>query len=58
MVHKLLTPSLREAVLGRVPLGRLTTEDDIARCAVFLASNEASFITGETVVVDGGFVRT
>jgi len=58
MVRKLLTPSLREAVLGRVPLGRLTTEDDIARCAAFLASNEASFITGETVVVDGGFLRT
>jgi len=58
MVRKLLTPSLREAVLGRVPLGRLTTEDDIARCAAFLASNEASFITGETVVVDGGFIRT
>ena len=58
MVRKLLTPSLREAVLRRVPLGRLTTEDDIARCAAFLASNEASFITGETVVVDGGFLRT
>jgi 3-oxoacyl-[acyl-carrier protein] reductase len=58
MVRQLLTASLREAVLGRVPLGRLTTEDDIARCAAFLASNEASFITGETVVVDGGFLRT
>jgi len=58
MVRQLLTPSLREAVLGRVPLGRLTSEDDIARCAAFLASNEASFITGETVVVDGGFIRT
>jgi 3-oxoacyl-[acyl-carrier protein] reductase len=58
MVHPLLTPALREAVLGRVPLGRLTTEDDIARCAVFLASDQASFITGETVVVDGGFLRT
>jgi 3-oxoacyl-[acyl-carrier protein] reductase len=58
MVRQLLTASLREAVLGRVPLGRLTTEDDIARCAVFLASDQASFITGETVVVDGGFLRT
>ncbi len=37
-----------------VPLGRLGTPRDIADCALFLASDEASYITGTTIVVDGG----
>ena len=37
-----------------VPLGRLGTPRDIANCALFLASEEASYITGTTIVVDGG----
>lgn len=57
MVNKLLKPELREAVMARVPLGRLITGEDIAGCAVFLASEDASGITGETVTIDGGFLR-
>lgn len=37
-----------------VPLGRLGTPRDIANCALFLASDEASYITGTTIIVDGG----
>lgn len=37
-----------------VPLGRLGTPHDIANCALFLASDEASYITGTTIIVDGG----
>ena len=37
-----------------VPLGRLGTPRDIANCALFLASEEASYITGTTIIVDGG----
>lgn len=37
-----------------VPLGRLGTPDDVASAALFLASDEASYITGTTIVVDGG----
>jgi NAD(P)-dependent dehydrogenase (short-subunit alcohol dehydrogenase family) len=37
------------------PLGRLATPDDVAQAIVFLASPEASFITGSELVVDGGF---
>jgi 3-oxoacyl-[acyl-carrier protein] reductase len=37
-----------------VPLGRLGTPRDIANTALFLASDEASYITGTTIIVDGG----
>jgi len=39
-----------------VPLGRLGSVEDIANAALFLASDEAAFITGQTLVVDGGQV--
>jgi NAD(P)-dependent dehydrogenase (short-subunit alcohol dehydrogenase family) len=38
----------------RIPLGRLGTSDDIARAALYLASDEASFVTGAVLLVDGG----
>ena len=37
-----------------IPLGRLGTPRDIANAALFLASDDAAYITGTTVVVDGG----
>lgn len=40
---------------GRCPMGRLGNVDEVARVAVFLASNESSYITGQTIVVDGGW---
>jgi len=45
----------RDAAEGRgIPLGRVGEPDDIARCALFLASDDASFISGAEIVVDGG----
>jgi len=58
MVREVLTPELREKILARVPLGRLAQAGDIAELALFLASAQASFITGEVIAVDGGFLRT
>ena len=58
MTHELLTPERRGKVLARIPLGRLAERGDVARLAAFLASDEAAFITGETIAVDGGFLRT
>lgn len=58
MVRAHLTPVRREQILARFPLGRFAEPDDVARLAVFLASDASSFITGETIAVDGGFLRT
>jgi NAD(P)-dependent dehydrogenase (short-subunit alcohol dehydrogenase family) len=42
--------------LSLVPLGRLGTVDDIAYGALYLASDEAAFVTGAELVIDGGFI--
>jgi 3-oxoacyl-[acyl-carrier protein] reductase len=49
-----LNDKQREAILGRVPAGRLGTPADIASSVVFLASDEAAYITGQTIHVNGG----
>jgi glucose 1-dehydrogenase len=46
------------ALLKNVPLGRLGTTDDVAGLAVFLASEEAGYVTGSTYVIDGGLMRS
>ncbi len=58
MVRSLLTPEMRERIVARIPLGRLAEPEDVAQLALFLASDASSFITGETIAVDGGFLRT
>ncbi len=49
---------LQATVYPRVPLGRLGEPDDIARVALFLVSKAADYITGEVIVVDGGYLLT
>jgi 3-oxoacyl-[acyl-carrier protein] reductase len=46
----------KEALLGLIPLGRLGSTEDIAATVAFLASDDASYITGQAIVVDGGMV--
>jgi NAD(P)-dependent dehydrogenase (short-subunit alcohol dehydrogenase family) len=38
----------------RIPMRRLGTPEEVAACVAFLASNDAAFITGHSLVVDGG----
>ena len=55
MLQPMLTTEERQARVAKLhPLGRLGTPLDIAQCALFLASDEASWITGATIPVDGG----
>ncbi len=44
----------RQARESKVPLGRLGTGDDVARTVLFLASDDAAYITGQNILVDGG----
>jgi len=44
----------KRRILARTPLGRIGEPDEIASIAVFLASSEASYMTGETIYADGG----
>ena len=48
------TPENRAKFVATIPLGRLSTPEDVAGAAVYLASDEASFVTGVVLEVDGG----
>jgi NAD(P)-dependent dehydrogenase (short-subunit alcohol dehydrogenase family) len=53
-VHVFAMPGMKDRLLMRTPLGRIAAAEEIARVAVFLASDDASYITGTTVYADGG----
>ena len=44
----------REAILATIPAGRLGTGADVAAAVVYLASDEAAYVTGQTLHVNGG----
>jgi 3-oxoacyl-[acyl-carrier protein] reductase len=49
-----LNDKQREAILQMVPAGKLGSGDDIGAAVVYLASNEAAYVTGQTLHVNGG----
>ena len=51
-----LADDLRKKAVEAIPLGRMGAPQDIAKAVAFLASDEAAYITGQTLVVDGGMV--
>jgi len=53
-VAELMNADQKEAARATVPLGRLGTADDVAKAALFLASDESSYVTGAEFSIDGG----
>jgi acetoacetyl-CoA reductase len=54
MVKAIDEKVLNERILPLIPVGRLGEPEEIARCVVFLASEDAGFITGSTLSANGG----
>jgi 3-oxoacyl-[acyl-carrier protein] reductase len=54
--HAERTIADRQAIASRIPLGRFAQPEEVAKAAVFLASDEAAYITGDTLIVSGGVV--
>jgi 3-oxoacyl-[acyl-carrier protein] reductase len=53
-----LGDELHDAMLSQVPAGRLGSPEEIAAAVVFLASDSAAYITGETLHINGGMYMT
>lgn len=53
-INESLTEKQREMILAAVPLGRLGSADEVAAAAVYLASEEAGYMTGQTINLNGG----
>ena len=49
-----LSDAARSAATGEIPAGRLGAPEDVAKAIVFLASDDAAYITGQVLAVDGG----
>lgn len=49
-----VSEKVMEAIVGQIPVGRLGEAEEIARCVVFLAADEAAWITGSTLTINGG----
>ena len=52
----MLQGPILEKFLARIPLGRLATAEDLIGAVIYLSSEASDFVTGQTLVVDGGWV--
>ena len=49
-----LPEAVKQAAIAQTPLGRMGSADDVAAAVLYLASDEASFVTGQVIRVNGG----
>jgi len=50
-------PEQMEELLSEIPLGRIGKPEEVAELALYLASDAASYVTGATLIIDGGMMR-
>ena len=55
LFYKPAAQKLKDSLMSHIPLGKPGTVDDIANAALFLASDDAKYVTGQVLVVDGGW---
>lgn len=53
-IYDTVPPAMKEKIINALPLGRMGTADEVAKVVLFLASDNSSFVTGATYLVDGG----
>jgi 3-oxoacyl-[acyl-carrier protein] reductase len=51
-----LSESIKEQILAQVPVGRFGEPEEIAEVVAFLAGDNAAYVTGQTIAIDGGMV--
>lgn len=51
-------PAMMDAMMAQVPMGRIGQPEEVANCALFLASEDSSHMTGSELVVDGGMLAS
>ncbi|MCM8792260.1 MAG: 3-oxoacyl-[acyl-carrier-protein] reductase [Candidatus Omnitrophica bacterium] len=51
-----LSAEVKQKMLAQIPLGRFGLPEDVAKVCLFLASDESSYVTGQTIIVDGGML--
>ena len=57
MVEK-IDEKAKHKLLNQIPLGRIGSPEDIAATVLYLASDEAGYVSGQTIAVDGGMTTT
>jgi NAD(P)-dependent dehydrogenase (short-subunit alcohol dehydrogenase family) len=58
VAHMLADPAFYNALVARIPLGRIAEPEDVANAVLFFASPASDFITGQTLYLDGGITAT
>ena len=53
---KSIPEKIRSILLSKIPMGKMGSGEDVSNCVAFLSSDEASYITGETIHVNGGIL--
>jgi gluconate 5-dehydrogenase len=58
VAHMLADPNFYNALIARIPLGRIAEPEDVSNAVLFFASPASDFITGQTLYLDGGITAT